>query len=95
MALILTGKTPCAICGVILIEGDDIFATSGGPVQPNDPLWPYQDAGMHRSCFRTWPLRDSFRQKFNEYFERHLRGMRFIREDGTVEEREARSGGAV
>ena len=95
MALILTGKTPCAICGAILKEGDDIFATSGGPIQPNDPLWQFQDAGMHRDCFRNWPLREPFRQKFNQYYDRHLRGMRFIREDGIVEEREPSSGRAV
>jgi hypothetical protein len=95
MALIFAGKTPCAICGTVLKEGDDIFATSGGPIQPNDPLWQYQDAGMHRECFRNWSLRDSFRQKLNEYFEFHLRGMRFIREDGTFEEREPRSGHVV
>jgi hypothetical protein len=95
MALILLGKTTCAICGAILKEGDDIFATSAGPIEPNDPLWQYQDAGMHRDCFRKWPLRDSFRQKFNEYFERQVRGMCFMREDGTVEEREPRPSRAV
>ena len=95
MALVFLGQTPCAICGVILKEGDDIFATSGGPITPNDPLWQYQDAGMHRSCFQAWPLRDSFRQLFNEHFDRHFRGMRFIREDGTVEEREPSAGRAV
>jgi hypothetical protein len=95
MALILSGKTPCAICGVTLQRGDDIFATSGGPIQPTDPLWQYQDAAMHRACFRSWPLRDSFRQEFNEYFDRHLRGVRFMHEDGTIEERDPRPGRAV
>jgi hypothetical protein len=95
MALIFTGKTTCAICGAILKEGEDIFGTAGGPIQPNDPLWRYQDAGMHRDCFRKWPLRDSFRKKFNEYFDRHFRGMRFIREDGTMEEREPRRGCSI
>jgi hypothetical protein len=95
MALILLGKTTCAICGVVLNDGDDIFATSGGVMQTNDPLWKYQDAGMHRHCFRNWPQRESFRQKFNDYFDRHFRGMRFIREDGTLEDRDPKSAHSV
>jgi hypothetical protein len=94
MALVFIGKTPCAICGVILQESDDIFATSGGPIERTDPLWQYQDAAMHRACFRKWALRDSFRQKFNDYYYRHFRGMRFIREDGVIEEREPGPGAA-
>jgi hypothetical protein len=92
MALVLLGKTPCAICGVILQESDDTFGTSGGPIERTDPLWQYQDAAMHRACFRQWALRDVFRQRFNDYYAEHFRGMRFIREDGVIEEREPGSG---
>ncbi len=88
MALVTKGRTPCAICGAVLKAADDIFATSGGPIQPSDPLWKFQDAGMHRQCFQKWPLRDSFRAKYNDFFKNHLRGMRYIHEDGTLEERE-------
>ena len=95
MALISLNSTVCAICGAPLRDGDDIFATSGGPIQVEDPLWKYQDAAMHRACFATWPLRDEFRGKFNVHYDRHLRGMRFMREDGIVEERDARSQNAV
>jgi hypothetical protein len=95
MVLIFTGKSPCAICGAILKEGEDIFAKSAGPIQSNDSLWRYQDSGAHRDWFRKRPRRYSFGQKFNEYFDHHLRGMRFIREDGTMEEREPRAGCSV
>jgi hypothetical protein len=87
MALIIRGRTACAICGAVLSAGDDIFATSGGPIQPSDPLCKFQDAGMHRHCFQEWPLRDVFRAKYNNFFKNYLRGMRYIQEDGTVEER--------
>jgi hypothetical protein len=95
MALVLLGKTECPLCGVVLKEGEEYIATSGGVVGKEDPLAPYQDAAMHRNCFLSWPLRESFIRKFNEYCEQHLRGMRFMREDGSVEEREPRPGRIV
>ena len=90
MAQIIQNKTPCAICGNVLKQDDDIIGTSGGPMPPEDPLWQYQDAGMHRACFRDWSLRDDFRERFNTYWERHCRGMRYMTEDGTVEDRDPR-----
>jgi hypothetical protein len=95
MALILAGGTTCAICGATLAQTDELVSTSGGAIEPNDALWKYQDAAMHRSCFLSWPLRDAFRGRINEYYERHLRGMRFMREDGTIESREPRASAAV
>ena len=95
MALVLMGRTTCTICGVMLAETDALVATSGGPIDPADALWKFQDAAMHQSCFVSWPLRDAFRSRFNEYFERHLRGIRFMREDGTFEDREPRASAAV
>ena len=92
MALVFRGATPCAICGVTLQKDDEIFATSAGPIPSTDALWQYQDSGMHRDCFLSWDLRESFRRKFNDYYDRHLRGMRFMREDGSIEERDPRSG---
>jgi hypothetical protein len=82
VALVIRGSTPCALCEAILKDGDDIIGTSGRPLQPDHPLWRYQDAGMHRACFENWPLRDSFRRAFNEYD-----GPWFMREDGSLEER--------
>jgi hypothetical protein len=45
---------------------------------------------MHLSCFVTWPSRDEFRALYNDYWDRHCRGMFFMAEDGSIEEREAR-----
>ena len=95
MALVLIGQTTCAICEATLAQSDELVLTSGVHMEPSDSLWKYQDAAMHRSCFAAWPLRDAFRARFNEYYERHLRGMRFLREDGAIEAREPRPGAAV
>jgi hypothetical protein len=87
----MRGRTRCPICDALIAERDDVVSTSGGPIQPDDPLWTFQDAAMHRQCFRAWSQRDAFRARFNDYFEKHLRGMKFMREDGEIELRKPRS----
>lgn len=95
MVLVLLGKTECPLCGAILETGDELVAASGAVVGEGDPLAPYQDAAMHRTCFLKWPLRIRFIQTFNEYYGQYFRCMRFMREDGSIEEREPRSGQTV
>ena len=95
MALILLGKTECRLCGALLEAGEELVSTSGSTVSKTDPLAPYQDAAMHRKCFLKWPQRESFVQKFNEYYEKNYRGIRFMREDGSIEDREPRPGHVV
>jgi hypothetical protein len=92
MALIFRGKSTCALCDLVIETGDEIMATSGVPVSASDPLAAFYDAGMHHACFMGWRLRESFIRKFNDYFEQHYRGMRFMREDGSIEEREPHAG---
>lgn len=65
VAIILRGRTPCAICGSALERDDDIVATSHFISDPADPLWQFSDAGMHRSCFLAWDLRATFVERFN------------------------------
>jgi len=50
---------------------------------------------MHQKCFAAWGLRRRFITTFNDYCQKHLRGMRFMRENGEIEEREPRKGDAV
>jgi hypothetical protein len=66
VALICLGKTECSICDVVLKEGDDFVATTHFIADPADPLWPFSDSAMHRSCFLAWDLRQSFVQKYND-----------------------------
>lgn len=66
MALIFPGKTKCSICGNVIMEDDDIVATTHFIGDENDPLWQYSDSAMHRSCFFTWNQRDAFVAKFNQ-----------------------------
>jgi hypothetical protein len=66
MALIFLGKTECAICNVVLKEGDQIVATSAFIADRDDPLWQFSDAAMHKSCFLEWDQRKNFVEKYNE-----------------------------
>lgn len=60
MALVMLGRTACALCRVPLQEGDAIFATSGCFLDEADPLARYCDAAMHWRCYAAWPHRDRF-----------------------------------
>ena len=92
MALILSGLTKCPLCDQVLAEHDEIFATTAFEIPKQDSLSAFQDAGMHQNCFMAWKLRPDFLIAFNNYFENHYRGMRFMNDDGTVVEREPKSG---
>lgn len=66
MALIFPGKTKCSVCGNVIMDGDDIVATSHFIGDTNDSLWRFSDSAMHRSCFLTWDQREAFVAKYNQ-----------------------------
>ena len=87
MALILLGKTQCALCSAVLEAGDDLVSTSHFIADPKDPLWRYSDAAMHRRCFLSWPQRAAFVEKFNATVAVHVWGNGMchrMRPDGTI-----------
>ena len=65
MALIIYGKTPCALCGTVLVAGDDLVGTMHYIADESDHLSKYSDAGMHRHCFLAWEHRPAFVAKYN------------------------------
>lgn len=92
MALTFLGKTECRLCGTVVRQGDVLVTTSGSPVDEKDPLFAFYDATMHQTCFLSWNQRLTFIRKFNEHYEKHYRGIRYMREDGTIEDRKPRPG---
>ena len=59
MALVLRGKTRCALCKLVLGQDDELFTTSAFLSRAH-PLWRYSDAAMHLESFRDWSERDAF-----------------------------------
>lgn len=92
MALTFLGQSQCALCGYTLEAGDAIVATPAIPVAESDPLAPFYDAGMHCECFQNWILKEPFIRYFNAYYDQQYRGMRFMLEDGSIDEREPHAG---
>ena len=66
MALIMRGKTECALCHEVIAVEDEIVATSHFIADAKDPFWQYSDAPFHRRCFVAWDRREEFVRRFNE-----------------------------
>lgn len=55
MALIIPGKTRCAICDRLIELGDDVVAFGPNGATEPDPLALFSDAGFHAACFEEHP----------------------------------------
>ena len=66
MAIVIRGTTQCSICARLILDNDEVVATSHFIADQNDPLWRFSDSAMHRSCFLGWNERSEFVAKFNQ-----------------------------
>ena len=57
MALILLGKSPCGLCGNLLLDSETVVALPA-IADATHPLFAYFDRGFHRACFQAWQHRD-------------------------------------
>jgi hypothetical protein len=85
MALILRGKSKCALCDLVISENDQIVATSHFIADAADPLWRFSDSAMHERCFLGWDQRELFIEKFNQIVS-ETRGDTYhhMNDDGTI-----------
>ena len=84
MVLLIEGCSVCPICSAVLEDGDEIVMIPAFIEDQSSELFPYSDSGIHRKCFRSWPLRNKFVDTFNGYYRRHYRGMLAIDLKGNV-----------
>jgi hypothetical protein len=56
MAIVLVGKTKCAMCNKVLSAQDNIMAFAPLAPNENDPLHVFNDAAFHANCFYKHPL---------------------------------------
>ena len=54
MALIISGKSTCQLCGGVLAESDDLIAFPGFLPAAHE-LFVFSDAALHRRCFERDP----------------------------------------
>jgi DNA-directed RNA polymerase subunit N (RpoN/RPB10) len=69
MAIVILGKTRCALCGDLLLEGEDVVSFPPLFCNQRDPAWVLNDAGVHRSCLVEQDLSDRALGKLREFDE--------------------------
>jgi hypothetical protein len=87
MAILIFGRSGCALCGEVLNQDDDIVATSHFIHDETSPLWRFSDSGMHRLCFSSWELKSDFIQTYNNVVGPMTWGdgsYKFMSQDGTI-----------
>jgi hypothetical protein len=65
MALVILGSTRCPLCDHVIVDVDEIVATSHFIADSADRLWRYSDAAMHKNCFKNWEYRERFVARYN------------------------------
>jgi hypothetical protein len=88
LAIIIRGKSKCAICDTVIGEHDELVATCHFISEYSDPLWRYSDAPFHFACFQEWGLREQFVAKFNDAMKTTVFGSgkrHCMRSDGLIE----------
>ena len=87
MALVLLGKSACALCGQVLCSDQDNVLIPAVPIRASS-LARFADVAVHLGCFMSWSLRPMLIAEINSYYDAHYRGMRYMNEDGSIEDRD-------
>lgn len=58
MALIISGKSTCAICGLVMNADEEIVGFPHFDGDETSDLNFFSDRGFHKHCFEAHPLRD-------------------------------------
>lgn len=66
MTLLLRGKTICNICGQVIGENDEAVGFSPFVMNAADPLFRFDDAAMHATCFASHPLAEKAKARYEE-----------------------------
>jgi hypothetical protein len=66
MAIVVRGKTGCALCGSIFTASDEVVGFPHFIWDEAHPLWRFSDSAMHRACFADWDQAEQFRGIYNK-----------------------------
>ena len=67
MAIVIRGKTKCALCGTLLRDGDEVISFPAFVANQLDPLWRFSDAAFHSTCFQEDPLAKRVDRRYEEF----------------------------
>ena len=89
MALIVDGKSKCALCNELILSGDSIELVPAGCFSmPSDPHHRLSDAGMHSACLDAQPDAAGVRESIRQFIEAKELGanerQRRLRQEGPV-----------
>jgi hypothetical protein len=56
MAILIRGKTVCALCGQVIKKGEKATLFPHFVVSRDDPLWKFTDRALHTVCVARDPL---------------------------------------
>jgi hypothetical protein len=70
MALIIPGKTYCAICNELIEENDDLIGLPSFCGNRADRLYMFNDAAMHKRCFEQHPDSSDVTRRVEEQYRR-------------------------
>jgi hypothetical protein len=66
MAIVIQGKTTCAICGNVIEPSQDIVAFPAF-LKRTHPLYRYSDSAMHSWCFDACPDKPELERIYSKY----------------------------
>lgn len=70
MAIVVRGKSRCALCGELLLHDDELTLIPAGLfARPDSPFHHIWDAGLHGRCFDNMPLSDRAADQLKAYLE--------------------------
>jgi hypothetical protein len=84
MAILILGKSRCALCNQVLASAEGTVTTSPFIADRAHPLFRYSDAAMHKLCFLEWPSRHDFVRLFNEAHQTRTGERRYMNGAGEI-----------
>lgn len=66
MAIVIRGSTRCLMCGQVIEEGQAVVAFPPFVANIHDPLWYFNDAAFHATCFAEHRLAQECLQRYTE-----------------------------
>ena len=70
MAIIINGKSKCAICGKLINKDEAAIGFPHFIQDENSPLFFFSDRGFHENCFLQHPLSEDVLKSVKKYDER-------------------------